>query len=94
MRVYSKKGEWPGLAMSRSLGDQVAKKLGVVAEPEICEVSLSPRDKFVLIASDGVWEFLSDNQVAEVVGPNYLKRDAEAGVRCVMKAALHEWKKK
>ena len=48
----------------------------------------------MLIASDGVWEFLSDNQVAEVVGPYYFKHDAEAGVRSVMKAALHEWKKK
>lgn len=58
MRVYSKKGEWPGLAMSRSIGDEVAKKLGVIAEPEISQVKLTHKDKFILIASDGVWEFL------------------------------------
>ena len=44
--------------MSRSIGDEVAKKLGVIAEPEISQVKLTHKDKFILIASDGVWEFL------------------------------------
>ena len=37
-RVWKKKKDSPGLAMSRSLGDQVAAELGVISEPEILEI--------------------------------------------------------
>ena len=58
----------PGLTMSRSLGDVDADACGVIPTPE---VSFRPinrtRDRFVVLASDGVWEFLSNEQVAEIV---------------------------
>jgi serine/threonine protein phosphatase PrpC len=44
-----------GLAMSRSFGDNVSKPFGVTAEPEIIRLKLDKRDKFILLASDGVW---------------------------------------
>jgi serine/threonine protein phosphatase PrpC len=50
----------PGLAMTRSLGDLVGSWAGVIATPEITEHTLTPDDKFVILASDGVWEFLSN----------------------------------
>jgi serine/threonine protein phosphatase PrpC len=56
--------ELPGLAMSRSMGDKVAHSVGVTAEPEVLEFTLSLDDKFMVIASDGVWEFLSNEDVA------------------------------
>jgi len=46
--------------MSRSLGDQVAHSVGVSSSPEISEFLLDIDDKFVIIATDGVWEFLSN----------------------------------
>lgn len=48
-----------GLAMSRSFGDNVSKAVGVCSEPEIIRMKLDKRDKFLLLASDGVWEFIS-----------------------------------
>lgn len=36
-RVWSKNGDYPGTAFSRSLGDSIAEDCGVVAEPEILE---------------------------------------------------------
>jgi serine/threonine protein phosphatase PrpC len=50
--------------MSRSFGDRVAHSVGVSAEPETKEFTLSLNDKFIVIASDGVWEFLSNEDVA------------------------------
>ena len=41
--------------MSRSFGDNVSKAVGVSAEPEIIKMKLDKRDRFVLLASDGVW---------------------------------------
>jgi serine/threonine protein phosphatase PrpC len=46
--------------MSRSIGDRVAHSVGVIPDPEVTEITLTEKDKFVVIASDGVWEFLSN----------------------------------
>jgi len=55
--------EAPGLAMSRSLGDKSGREVGVISDPEIFEIILKEEDKFIVIASDGVWEFLSNAEV-------------------------------
>ena len=49
-----------GLALSRSFGDNISKSIGVSSEPEIIKMKLDKRDKFILLASDGVWEFVSN----------------------------------
>jgi serine/threonine protein phosphatase PrpC len=61
----------PGLAMSRSFGDRVAHSVGVSHEAEVEEFTLSLQDKFVVIASDGVWEFLTNEDVAHIIYPYY-----------------------
>jgi serine/threonine protein phosphatase PrpC len=42
--------------MSRSFGDYVASQVGVIAIPEIIKHTIRPQDKFLVIASDGIWE--------------------------------------
>lgn len=59
-RVWLKDQQVPGLAMSRSLGDYVASTVGVISEPEFFEIELKESDKFIVLASDGVWEFISN----------------------------------
>ncbi len=49
--------------MARSLGDLVAASVGVSPEPEVLSYELDEDDQFIIIASDGVWEFLSNEQV-------------------------------
>lgn len=44
-----------GLAMSRSIGDNVSKPIGVTSSPEIIKIATDPRDRFILLASDGIW---------------------------------------
>lgn len=41
-RVWLKSEDVPGLAMSRSFGDQVASRVGVNAIPEMGSVRLTP----------------------------------------------------
>jgi serine/threonine protein phosphatase PrpC len=57
----------PGLAMTRSMGDQVASLVGVVGEPEICELTVTHPDKAIVIASDGVWEFMENQDVGYIL---------------------------
>lgn len=57
-RVWLPNQNLQGLAMSRSLGDNVSKPIGVTHEPEVVKLEVEERDKFILLASDGVWEFI------------------------------------
>jgi serine/threonine protein phosphatase PrpC len=57
----------PGLAMSRSLGDSVAATVGVIPDPDIQEHRLTPDDKFLIIASDGIWELISNEKAVSIV---------------------------
>ena len=66
-RVWLQDVQVPGLAMSRSLGDYVAQSVGVSPDPEINIYDISIDDRFMVIASDGVWEFLSNENVAKIV---------------------------
>jgi serine/threonine protein phosphatase PrpC len=34
------------------------KEVGVIPDPEVQEHHISKRDKFMVLASDGVWEFI------------------------------------
>lgn len=44
---------------------------------EIKQLDLEPSDKFIVIASDGVWEFLSNEMIARIVWPYYVKNSPE-----------------
>ena len=57
--------------MSRSFGDKIAHSVGVSAESEMQVHTLGLNDKFIVIASDGVWEFLSNEDVAAIIWPYY-----------------------
>ena len=80
-RVYKDKKNrklGPGLTMSRSLGDLDADEIGVIATPEVAFYSLAKgRDRFIVLASDGVWEFLSSADVVNIVG-GFLNRGEPA----------------
>lgn len=55
-RVWKPGTTLPGLAMSRSIGDSLAKSVGVIGTPIVQKFSLDfERDLFAVIASDGVW---------------------------------------
>ena len=66
-RVFMKGSNLPGLAMSRSLGDLIAQKVGVTHVPEVNTIPLTADYQVLIFASDGVWEFLSTEQVIQEV---------------------------
>lgn len=92
-RVWLKHENIPGLAMSRSIGDKIAAQVGVLAEPEILEFSLTEEDKIIVLASDGVWEFLSNDQVMNLILPYFHKNQPEAACEKIIKESVNWWKK-
>ncbi|EOD31040.1 hypothetical protein EMIHUDRAFT_63658, partial [Emiliania huxleyi CCMP1516] len=66
-RVWAEGKSFPGCAFTRSIGDSFAEAIGVNAEPEVLCKQLTPADKFLVLASDGVWEFLTNQTVADMI---------------------------
>ncbi len=66
-RVYVKGFRFPGLAMSRALGDLIGyHRAGISAVPEINEFDLDG-DESLILCSDGVWEFLSSSDAIALI---------------------------
>eukprot|EP01119_Soliformovum_irregulare_P008193 TRINITY_DN2123_c1_g1_i2.p1 TRINITY_DN2123_c1_g1~~TRINITY_DN2123_c1_g1_i2.p1 ORF type:complete len:965 (+),score=312.69 TRINITY_DN2123_c1_g1_i2:38-2932(+) len=57
------------LAMSRSFGDlRLKEPLNlVISEPEVRVEELTPKDQFIIIASDGLWDVVSDQKACDMV---------------------------
>ncbi|KAK3280234.1 hypothetical protein CYMTET_11918 [Cymbomonas tetramitiformis] len=81
-RVFDKiaveMGQWrPGLAMARSVGDTSATDIGCIPVPTYAVFDLTPKDEFVIIASDGLWEVFTSQQSIEWA-EDYMKSHREA----------------
>jgi len=88
-RVWLGHMDVPGLAMSRSLGDAVAHTAGVISEPEFTERELDPStDRFLVIATDGLWEFCNNQETAEMADAT--KGPGEA-VDTLVREANNRW---
>ncbi|KAL3337485.1 hypothetical protein AABB24_029904 [Solanum stoloniferum] len=79
-RLWVQNGMYPGTAFTRSIGDSVAETIGVVANPEIVVLELTSDHPFFVIASDGVFEFLSSQTVVDMVAKYKDPRDACAAI--------------
>lgn len=89
-RVWLKDERSPGLAMSRSFGDVVASSIGVTAEPDVQEVKINDEDKALVVGSDGVWDKLSNEEVARIV---LNCEDADVAVNEIITKARRRWEK-
>ncbi|GLT48537.1 hypothetical protein SLA2020_221570 [Shorea laevis] len=79
-RLWVPNGMYPGTAFTRSIGDSIAETIGVVANPEIVVLELTPDHPFFVLASDGVFEFLSSQTVVDMVAECKDPRDACAAI--------------
>jgi serine/threonine protein phosphatase PrpC len=73
-RVWKEGCNYPGLAISRSLGDKIAEKIGVISEPEFIEAEINKNSKYIIMGSDGVFEYLTNNDILEISN-KYLNND-------------------
>ena len=82
-RVWFKNEDYPGLAMSRSIGDRLAHRVGVSDIPEIKMFNIEEVTPLaIVLASDGVWEFMSNEEVSDIV---YRFEDNKDGSTCAKK---------
>jgi len=92
LRVYVKGAMAPGLALSRSIGDAIGKKLGVCADPEFLRHPISSRDKVAIFFSDGVCEYMTNEEVLALVMKH--SPDPHKAAAAVVEEAYSRWQKK
>lgn len=90
-RVWLRDEDTPGLCMSRSIGDSIAASVGVIADPDLVEHEFKPEDKYIIFMSDGIFEFISNEEVIE-----FIHKHAQQGLspREVGKRLVKEARKK
>ena len=91
-RVFVKGTEYPGLCMSRSLGDQCVKQHGVLPLPEIQRITPSPGKMFIVLASDGVWEFIPSKLVCTSLSKKLIQEGKDKCVARIVTEAKKRWK--
>merc|ERR1712232_909391 len=91
-RIYAKNGRYPGLNMSRCLGDLLGHAdAGCSAEPEVSEKFIEDNDHILFLCSDGVWEFIKPQEAAEIVAQYTDPAKAMTAADKLAKEAWDRW---
>ncbi|KAM0940878.1 putative protein-serine/threonine phosphatase [Dioscorea sansibarensis] len=88
-RVWLPHSDSPGLAMARAFGDFCLKDFGLISVPEISYRRLTERDEFVVLATDGVWDVLSNKEVVDIVASATTRSIA---ARSLVESAVRAWR--
>ena len=91
LRVYMKDKDMPGLAMTRSFGDYYASTAGTISEPEISEYYFNSGDRFLILASDGLFEFISNEDIVNYVKDFYIQDDIVGCCEYLYKESSRRW---
>ncbi len=92
-RIYVKNKPYPGLSLSRTIGDLEGKKIGIISEPDITVRKLNENSKFIVMGSDGLWDVIKPYDVSRMVRPYFNKRDTDGACKALLKKAEQLYKK-
>ena len=92
-RIYVKNKPYPGLSLSRTIGDLEGKKIGIISEPDITVRNLDENSKFIVMGSDGLWDVIKPYDVSRMVRPYFNKRDTDGACKILLKKAEQLYKK-
>ena len=93
-RIWLKNSDIPGLSMSRSFGDNLAHTVGVTYIPEVRAFDYSGGEKFIVIASESVWQYIDSDECVRIVKDYYEKNmDAVGALNSLVTEAIKRLKK-
>ncbi|KAK6136389.1 hypothetical protein DH2020_029879 [Rehmannia glutinosa] len=90
-RVWLPNNDSPGLAMARAFGDFCLKEFGLISVPEVSYKRITDRDEFIVLATDGIWDVLSNKEVVDIVDSCSTRSNA---ARTVVETAVRAWRSK
>jgi len=85
----------PGRRISRAFGDVNAELDGLlIAEPDVFTQYLGGEDEFLIMASDGIWEFVHDDKAVELVSNAAASNSSATAACCALMAhAALTWRR-
>ncbi|KAK7295639.1 hypothetical protein RJT34_18550 [Clitoria ternatea] len=89
-RVWLPNSDFPGLAMARAFGDFCLKDFGLIAVPDVSYHRLTENDEFVVLATDGIWDVLSNEEVVDIVA----SAPRSTAARVLVESAVQAWRTK
>jgi len=89
-RVWLEDMSGPGLAMARSLGDELAHTVGVSDEPTFDIKKINENCRYLLWASDGVFEFLTTRDVGHILMSDNSLQDK---AKTIVKQSVKRWRR-
>ncbi|XP_071729792.1 probable protein phosphatase 2C 73 [Rutidosis leptorrhynchoides] len=90
-RVWLPNEESPGLAMSRAFGDFCVKSFGLISVPGVTQRSITSKDQFIVLASDGVWDVVSNEEAVEIISSTV---DKSKSAKRLVECATRAWRRK
>ncbi|KAL1331141.1 probable protein phosphatase 2C 65 [Arachis stenosperma] len=90
-RIWMAEEDCPGLAMTRSFGDFCLKDYGLISVPDVIYRRINKQDEFVVLASDGIWDVLTNEEVINIISSARKRSEA---AKTLVKHALQAWKVK
>ncbi|CAD6269070.1 unnamed protein product [Miscanthus lutarioriparius] len=90
-RMWLPDQDAPGLAMARAFGDFCLKNHGLICTPEVYCRKLSEKDEFLVLATDGIWDVLSNKEVVKLVSS---ASDPSKAARQLIDRAVRAWRRK
>lgn len=97
-RVFAANGQYPGLNMSRALGDVIGhKEAGLSAVPDIKVIDLKAEREAcsgitLLLCTDGVWEFIESQEAMDMV-TTFGKSSGKEAVQRLAEESWNRWMK-
>ena len=74
------------------MGDFYSEQLGVISIPEVKEYDVDYNDiKMIVIATDGIWEFLTNEKVRDIILPYYEENNISGGINKLIKVGNKIW---
>ncbi|KAL7136136.1 hypothetical protein ABFS83_10G009100 [Erythranthe nasuta] len=90
-RIWMPNEDCPGLAMARAFGDFCLKDFGLISTPQVTYRKLTQKDEFVVLATDGIWDALSNDEVVKVVAS---AGSRSVAAKMVVERAVRTWRYK
>ena len=93
LRIWYKGKKYPGLTITRSLGDFEASSLGVISIPDIKEYDIDEEKiKILVIGTNSIWEFLTNDKIMDITWQFYGNEDAQGATEKILETADKMWK--
>ncbi|PNY03534.1 putative protein phosphatase 2C 33-like protein [Trifolium pratense] len=89
-RLWLPNVDSPGLAMARAFGDFCLKDFGLISIPEVSYRRLTDQDQFVVLATDGIWDVMSNEQVVNIVA----SAPRSSAAKLLVESAVQAWRTK